>query len=488
MVDTPVSLRQQALRGVAWSVVERWMVRAASLLVFVLLGRLLTPADFGTVAAASVFVDLVGLLLASGLSTYLVKADSIDDLETATAFWVALAIGAALAVVVLVVAPFVAPHLGGADLVPMTRWLALGLVLSALSAVPTALLQRSLAFRQLAVRSITAVVSSGLIAVVLAFSGAGAWSIVVQALVFGAVRTVSVWVGAGWLPSWQFSPPRARKMTAYSINLVGITLLNFIRNRGEELLIAILAGPTTLGIWVVAKRLVLVFVDLFAQVVTRVATPVFARSKGHSARLARGYTAAMTQSAAIAGPALMLLAALSPQAIPLIFGEQWRVSGSVATFLALGAVVASATYMDRALLLVLDRARLELGVVTVAAASHLAVAAVALWLGADLTQLALALALRQTLFWPVRLLTIRAAAGVDVGALLVSLTRIWSAAALAALTSWAVLSYVTAPWPAAFSVVASAAVGTITYPFALWVLHRPLLRELHSSVRSAAGR
>ncbi len=488
-MSAPVaSLRKTAITGATWSLAETWLVRVFSLLVFVILGRLLTPADFGTVAAAALFVDLVGLFIGTGLSTYLVQATDIDETETSTAFWTGLLSAGVLGSLVFAAAPLTAPLFDTPDLVPMVRWLAVGLVFAGLVGVPTGLLQRRLQFRQLAMRSITATAVSGIIAVVLAFNGAGAWSLVAQALVFAAVRTGSVWVGAQWWPSLRFSLSSARRMLGYSLNVIGLSLLQFVRSRGEEFLLALLAGPVALGTWVIAKRLVKVVIEVSSGVVTRVATPVFARAKSSPIRLVRGYTTAMTLSTAVVSPVLCLLAAVSQEAVPLVFGEQWRSSGAIAALLALGLVFLSASYLDRGLLLAINQSGLALRVSAVAVASHLAVAAVVLGTGASLTQLAAALAIRSTCFWPVRLLTIRRVIDLDMWRLVLQLCRVWVAAGLSGAAAWLVLLATRDTLPTWAGVGVAGSCGAVGYLMALWVANRPVLRDLLATARAVVRR
>lgn len=76
--------------GTLWTLAQRWGVRLTTLIVFVVLGRLLDPADFGVVALAGVFVGLLNTFSDFGLSTYLVQATSVDQRAKSTVFWCGL--------------------------------------------------------------------------------------------------------------------------------------------------------------------------------------------------------------------------------------------------------------------------------------------------------------------------------------------------------------------------------------------------------------
>jgi O-antigen/teichoic acid export membrane protein len=482
------SLRDAAMRGAVWTLLERWLVRGTGLVVLVILGRLLVPAEFGLVAAASVMVDFVAIFVGTGMSVYLVQKEEIDDADTGTAFWVALVMAVVMTGALMLLAPVLAPLFHAEGLEDMVRVLAFGMLFAGVAGVPTALLQRKLAFRQLAMRSITATVVSSVVAVVLAFLGAGAWALVAQTVVFAAVRTVSVFLGARWWPSLRFSPVLAREMASYTAKLIGQSTLLFLRGRGQVFMIALVAGPTALGIWVLAGRVVTVVVELVNGVVAKVATPIFARAKSDPDRLARGYLMAVTHVVSALAPALCILAAVSQEAIPLLFSEQWRSAGPIAALIALGMVFLSATYLDGGLLLALNRAGLGLVLTAIAAASQLIIVSAALLLGASLTQLAALIAVRNLLLWPLRLSTINRVAPIDVRALLDNLVRVWLCSAFSGALAWLTLTVTIDPWPAWLSVGLAVLVGSVAYPLALWVGHRTLLNDLLRTLRTLVHR
>ncbi len=471
------SLRQAGVRGAFWSIAERWLTRLASLLVLVVLGRLLVPADFGAVAAASVIVDFVGLFTTVGLSTYLVQAREITPSHTSTAFWLSAALGVVLTAVVALTAPWLAFLVGSPEVAPLIRVLSVVVLLGAVVQVPTALLQRRLAFRQLAMRSLTGIVVSSIAAVAVAFAGAGAWALVVQTVTFNLVRGVSVFAVAGWRPDRTFDRTRLREMTTYSGQMFGIGVAQFLRQRGEDVLLATMAGPVALGTWVVSRRLVQIVIELFNGVVQRVATPLFAAAKTDPKRVARGYEEAVRVSACVASPALCILAGTSPTLVPLVFGDHWRVAGVIATYAAVALVIPSASYMQRGLLLALDRADLALKITVWLVVANLTTAAATLAFGVDLVTFAQIMAAKTILFSPLRFFIAREVAEVRVGLLLFDLSRIWLASALGGGSAALVLA-VSAGWWAWPALLLAGLVGGLVYLAVLWLVHRGALQEV----------
>ena len=171
-----MELKQKAVRGVLWSGTQIWGARAVSFVIFVILSRLLNPEAFGLVALATLFITFVQAFQDQGFGDAIVQREDllVDHLDTA--FWTNLAFGIALTLISVAGSGFIATLFHEPQLTLIIRWLSLSFVLAGLSGVQAALLRRHLAFRELALREILALVISGIIGVILRFMGFGVWS------------------------------------------------------------------------------------------------------------------------------------------------------------------------------------------------------------------------------------------------------------------------------------------------------------------------
>src|SRR5438874_13427952 len=82
-----------ALRSAIWVMVESWLVRLVSLVAFLVLARLLTPADFGVMALAGIYLTFCTFIIDQGFGTALVQRTDLEHEHLDAAFWVQLAIG-----------------------------------------------------------------------------------------------------------------------------------------------------------------------------------------------------------------------------------------------------------------------------------------------------------------------------------------------------------------------------------------------------------
>jgi PST family polysaccharide transporter len=137
-----------------WSAIQNWSSQLLSLLVFLLLARLLQPADFGLVALASVFVVVLSTLSNQGFAQAIIQRQDLEPEHLDSAFWINNGIGAFLALGLFFSAPLLAVMFSQPELAGVLRYLSLTLIFNSLVGVHTGILSRDFHFKALALRSI----------------------------------------------------------------------------------------------------------------------------------------------------------------------------------------------------------------------------------------------------------------------------------------------------------------------------------------------
>jgi PST family polysaccharide transporter len=171
-----MSLKQEAVRGVVWSAAQKWGVRLISFLVMLILARLILPESFGLVAYATVFISFAQIFVDQGFSDAIVQFPTLEREHLDTAFWISMLTGTILTLASIAASTLIANLFHEPQLSPIIKWLSPIFILSALSSVQQSILRRNLAFKSLTMRSLLATISSGVVAVIMAFLGFGVWS------------------------------------------------------------------------------------------------------------------------------------------------------------------------------------------------------------------------------------------------------------------------------------------------------------------------
>lgn len=333
------SFRQKVQSGLFWSLVQNWGLRFGGLLVFMVLARILTPSEMGVFAAATTVVAFCALFVESGLSEAVVQQAEVTPQQLNSIFYINLAMAVIAVVGLWLAAPWIADYMKLTELTSILRISSLGIVISAACFSQTAMYRRKFEYRILAMASLSATAASGLLAVVLALTGWGAWSLVAQALTSSAVTALLLWRSPQWALSSDFDFSGTRRLLSYGTQRLLTTLMDFANTRFIELFFASVLGASALGLYVVGTRIYQALMQTLCSAILDIAHNAFSRLAHDKAALRDAYYTSMSISAAIAVPIFCISAAVSDELTYVVFGSKWRgVSDVLQPLLLLGAV------------------------------------------------------------------------------------------------------------------------------------------------------
>jgi O-antigen/teichoic acid export membrane protein len=338
------NLREKAITGVVWSATQTWGVRVISFVVMIVLARLVAPDAFGMVAYATVFISFAQIFVDQGFSDAIVQFPDLTREHLDSAFWISILAGGFLCIISIFAADTIAGIFREPDLAPVIKWLSPIFILSAMSSVQQAVLRREFAFKSLTVRSLTANLSSSLVAVIMAFKGYGVWSLVAKLLVMGAVNMVMLWRVSDWRPGFRFSIKRFRELFLFGANILGGNFVDFLSVHSDDFLIGYFLGSVALGYYTLAYNLLIVTTDLLISVPNAVAYPLLSSLQSDSAGANRAFCRVILLQSIVAFPVFLGIAALSSEVVTQLYGTAWRASIPVLQLLMLIGIVRSAMY------------------------------------------------------------------------------------------------------------------------------------------------
>lgn len=325
------------------------------LAVNVILARLLTPADFGIVAAGIVIMMVAWQITDLGTSAVIIQRDAIDDALVCSLFYANLVLGAVLTAGMYVLAHPLALLFRQPDATPAIQALSSICMIGALGNMHHSLLRRTLQFSRLAIINIANAVTSGIVGIALAIAGAGLWALVVGVIVGTCVSTVGAWVYQGWRPSVQLDLVQLRGAARPSVHFFWTSALAIGFNQLDKVIVSRMLGGGALGTYSLAQRTVTAPINTVSEAVTTVSFSVFARDQNDPRALRAGATRVGGVVALVVLPTTIGLAVLAEQAVVAVYGIRWEAAIPVVGILAPVAAIQAISNVPRSVMYAMGR-------------------------------------------------------------------------------------------------------------------------------------
>lgn len=481
--DHAHELKSKTAFAALWSVARVAWQTIASFIIFVVLARLLGPADFGTFALASLFVELSRILAYAGMGDAVTRQLELDESLADTAFWSTIALSVLISAVVFVAAPFYAEVVRDPAVADVLRWLAVVVPLSSLGVIHNARLARQFGHKNLAIQAFAASFLGGVAAIVGALWGLGVYALVVQAFASAVITVILAWVTFPWLPRFHFNLARLRSVLLFSISMIVTQMLWMLLARIQDIFISRWYGTEAVGRYRIAWRVIELIGQSALAPIGSVSLVTLSRLQNDPERFQAAYNRLLSVAALGSFPLLLGFGVLAEQLIALMFGPDWAGTGDIAMILVFMAVPFTMNFFASPALAAMDRAQSVLSVAGVQFVATLILTWIAVPYG--VMAVAAAYVVRAYLTMPYQQWALQKHANVEAGR---TLRSIWPPFAAAGIMAGVV--YAAKPWLMSMLgtrwefILAAVALGGIVYGLAMLVVGRRQVRELVNLVRT----
>lgn len=318
-----MSIRNDAAKSVYWTSIESFLLSALSFLSIVVLSRYLTPSEFGSASIAVGLVQLLAVPVESLFHDSIVRQNPTSRDLVDKAFSVTLVLSILLLSVCVFFAPRFLLFVRDADALALLPWIAFTLVGSALGAILTANLRREMNFKVLALRSLIARSVSAVIAILLAVFGFGVWALVWQQITLIFLGSALLWAFSSDRPRFVLRWDGLSSWVSFGVQTTCTNLLAVCGPRLFILLVGWQLGTEIAGKFSLVFRVVDMFRDILAGVVSQLALPIFSRQMNSQSEMNRLFQEGLRYTSYITFPIFVFLACNSSEMTRLLFGEKW---------------------------------------------------------------------------------------------------------------------------------------------------------------------
>ena len=328
------ALRRMAV-GSAWMIAARWSVRCIGLVSTVILARLLRPEDFGLVAMGAITVQFVLVFADAGQSLAVIRNVNATSEHFDTAWTMSVCAGAAVALILIGMAPLAGAYFHDERAVAVVQFLALKPLINGFTNVGILAFRKDLRFGKEFQFLVAQKVSVFIATIALALALRSYW-----ALAIGNVcgEVLNVWV------SYLMHPYRPRlrltklkEIWTYSLWMQFAGIGYFFGEQVDQLIVGGLAGARIMGAYNVSADLASAPTNELVIPTARALFPVYATLLNQPARLAESYLMVLSAVAVIALSTGIGVALVADDLVAVVLGPQWQGTAPLVAWLAVGS-------------------------------------------------------------------------------------------------------------------------------------------------------
>lgn len=316
------TLKEKTAKGLFWGVINNGSTQILTILIGILLGRLLSPGEYGLVGMLTIFTMIAGNLQSCGFTQALVNIKSPTANDYNSVFWFNILMSVTLYVILFFSAPLIALYYRQPSLVPLSRLVFLAFLISSFGIAHNAYMFKNMMNKEQAIVGFVALVISGITGIVLAYCGFSYWSLAWQQIVYISFVNVGRYCYVPWRPSMNVDFGSVRRMFAFSSKMLVTSIINTVNVHILTVIFGRLFSPAAVGNFSQANKWNVTAHTFVSGTITQVAQPVLA-SISEEERERRVFHKMMRFTAFLSFPCMLGLSLISNDFILVLLGNKW---------------------------------------------------------------------------------------------------------------------------------------------------------------------
>lgn len=306
-----------------WRFAERCGAQLVTFIVSIVLARILSPSDYGTIALVTVFTTILQVFIDSGLSTALIQKKDADDLDFSSVFYFNFIVCLILYIIMFVSAPCIADFYKDSNLITIIRVISLTLIISGVKGVQQSYVSRNMLFKRFFFSTLGGTIFSAVLGIIMAYAGFGVWAIVFQQLSNNAIDTLILWITVKWRPIKKFSWIRLKHLLSFGWKMLASSLLDTVYNNLRNMIIGKLYTSADLAFYNQGDKFPKLIVTNINTSIDSVLLPTMSNEQDNHVRVKDMTRRAIKISTYIMAPLMIGLAFCTRPIVQLVLTDKW---------------------------------------------------------------------------------------------------------------------------------------------------------------------
>lgn len=317
------SLKDKTITAFIWTALDTVVVKAAGLVISIVIARVLSPSDYGVIGMLAIFIGIAQSMVDGGFGLALIQRNNVTNTDYSTIFYFNIVVAAIMYLSLYFSAEVIASFYNEPRLVLLSKVLGFSFVINSFSLIQRTILTKELDFKTQMKISVISVIISGSVGIYLAYAGYGAFALIFQVLSKSAINSILLWFFNSWRPTLVFSIASFKSLFSFGSRLLLSGILDCIFRNLSFLVIGKVFSPISLGFYTKATELQTIPTSTLTSIINRVSFPSFSKIQNDNEKLLRNFRKAQQLTVFIIFPVMYGIMVTSDTLIELLLTEKW---------------------------------------------------------------------------------------------------------------------------------------------------------------------
>ena len=332
------NLKEKTAKGLLWGALNSGTMQVLNLVFGIFLARMLSPHDYGIVGVLTIFTLIAGNLQSSGFTQGLtnIKQPTANDYNSV--FWFNISVSIVCYIILFFCAPLIAWFFHSDELIPLSRFVFLGFLISSFGITRNAIMFKQIMARERAITGFISLLISGACGIVLAYNGFAYWSLAVQSVMFSLIQNICRYYYTRdiWRPSLHIDMSPVKRMFPFSVKVLVTSIINTINNNVLTFIFGNLFPMKTVGNFSQAMKWDTMAYTTISGTIEQVAQPILVEISDDKDRELRVFRKMMRFTAFLVFPCLFGLSLVAEEFILVTISSKWVDSVPLLQILCIG--------------------------------------------------------------------------------------------------------------------------------------------------------
>jgi len=338
-----MNLKQKTINGVKWTTLSTFVNTLVQILQISILARFLEASDFGSMAIIMVIIGFSQMFVDFGVSSAIIHKQDVTKEQLNTLYWFNILSSIVVFIIIALLSPYIALFYHEEILSNLIILTSTTIIIQSFGKQFFVLFEKELQFNILAKIDIITALSRLVLATCFAIGGFGIYSLIYPIIFSMSLKSFLLIINGlkYHKPQLYFNISEVKEFIIFGMYQMGNGIVNYFNYQFDVIIIGKIFGNETLGLYSMAKQLVMRPAQVINPIVTRVTFPAMSKIQNDTLKLKEIYLKTIYYLSSVNFPIYVLMIILASEIITIFLGEKWLKVTTIFQILSIYALLRS---------------------------------------------------------------------------------------------------------------------------------------------------